>query len=274
LAIKNNKNPTDYGKNLLFYITKLEQENKLDIKIAERTLMPLRAKLKLYENLPYGNELIRRLRGIIEFTENDIIETRGDDEAYELEEFYDVILRELDQYYVHFFNYISTKEFTVLSTQKEKILFKKYQETKKTKEIKDAGKTLGKLISKRFGIENAGIMNKDKNFLNYFERKIIEKIISTTERKALDYFEQLNSLQETAERLFPKRDYLPNKKYSAEYFNFVIELKEKDGIPFVRGVQKLEEIKKIQINYESFLRRLSNYYNKRKNKNRKQTSDK
>lgn len=251
-------------RNYYFILQNIEQDNKLDINIAKQTLLPLRAKLKLYKNLPYGNELIKRLRGIIKFTENDIIETRDDDEAYELEEFYDVILRELDQYYEHFFHHISTKEFTVISSQKEKILREKYKESKEPKEIENAGKTLGKLISKRFGIENVEIMNKDKNFLNYYERKIIEKIISATGRKALDYFEQLNSLQETAERLFPKRDYLPNKKYPAEYFNFVIELKEKDGIPFVRGVQKLEEIKKTQINYESFLRRLSNYYNKRK----------
>jgi hypothetical protein len=69
----------------------------------------------------------------------------------------------------------------------------------------------------------------------------------------------------------PLPDNIPNKKYDKKDFDFVIELKEKDGIPFSKGVDKLiEKCPDRQINRESFLRRLSEYYNSHKNKNKNQ----
>jgi hypothetical protein len=234
----------------------------LDIKIAEQTLLPLRAKLQVYANLPFGKELISKIEKVIEFTEKDIIELYNDDETYELEELYETVLNELAKFYATFFKYLCFKEFTVIKTNKEKTLLRKYKKSEKQENILKNGKELANLISKRFEKENPEILKRDKNFMSYFERKIIERIIEYSKDKALDYFEQLDRVQQTTERLFPKRDYYPNKKYTIEDFNFVIELKEKDGIPFVRGVQKLEELKKKKINYDSFLRRLSDYYNK------------
>ena len=78
-------------------------------------------------------------------------------------------------------------------------------------------------------------------------------------------FENLKDAMEKNKNYLPK-DYLPNRKYSKEDFDFIIKLKEAHGIPFNRGIEKLIQKSKKEINVESFLRILSTYYNKKNTK--------
>ena len=116
-------------------------------------------------------------------------------------------------------------------------------------------------------LENRQALRKDK-FTQYDDVKIFQSEFKYRKELAL-----LNPNENSADRFENYKPQqiknYPNLKYLPFQYDYVIRLKEQEHINFNRGVEKLcEEFPDLNINPESFKRRLSSYYNGKRKRNK------
>ena len=141
----------------------------------------------------------------------------------------------------------------IIDAQKESIEYENKITAFSEKEISQKDKII-KILENTVSLLKD--MNNDKEKNNLKNKATIER-----------YDKQLCKLFDELQEEKRLNNKYPNKKYGNDDFDFVINLKWKENIPFNKGVIKLMEKKpELKINFDSFLRRLSKYHSSKTRK--------
>ena len=222
--------------------------------------------LEYYEIFPYGDIIIKPIKPLLKNMIKNISEAFPEKKEEKLKQLYTILDIEISEFYGLLFNFICINDFEIIKTDEEIKLVEKFFETTTLKNARTIKNKLAKKITERFIIENPEMLNKELKHLGYFKNKIIMGLILFSAEMYNELSMEFTEKLLANNALKKERLYLPNKKYDKDDYDFIIKLKETEGIPFNRGVEKLIQKSNKNINPESFLRRLSEYYNKKNTK--------